>query len=102
MSEETLSEFIEELSKRNEPAPRDLFEKYERRGLAASEMAAAAMAQSALRGAEVPESAFERSARKVCEMREQADRERELEAQRKPSLRERIARSIRRWLNIEP
>ena len=102
MSEEILSEFIEELSKRTEPAPRDLFEKYAQRGLPASEMAAAAMAQAALRGAEVPESAFEKSARMVGELTEQAARQREIEAQRKPSMGGRIARAFRRWLNIEP
>ncbi len=68
MSEEILSEFIEELSKRNDPAPRDLFDKYEKMGLPASEMAAAAMAHAALRCPPVPSDAYEKSARRMREI----------------------------------
>lgn len=100
MSEEILSEFIEELSKRNEPAPRDLFEKYEKLGLPASEMAAAAMAQAALRSPEVPASGFERSARRV---REVTGRMAAQPAPVEPRLTvgDRIARFLRRLFKVD-
>ena len=102
MCEETLSEFIEELSKREEPVPRDLIEKYARMGLPASEMAAATMAQAALRGPDVPASAFENSARKVYELAERTARQRARSAsQTRPSLGARIVGALRRILHLE-
>lgn len=100
MSEEILSEFIEELSKRNEPAPRDLFEKYERKGLPASEMAAAAMAHAAILGPSVPAAAYERSAQR---MREITGR---MQAQPGPAeprltIGDRLARFLRRLFQVD-
>lgn len=97
MSEETLSEFIEELSKREEPVPRDLIEKYAKMGLSASDMAAATMAQAALRGPDVPASAYENSARRLSEM---AERQARQAPEAPPSPAERIARALRRFLRL--
>jgi len=102
MSEEILSEFIEELNKRSEPAPRDLIEKYARKGLPASEMAAAAMARAALLGPEVPDAAFERSAGRIDAMSEHAVGDPERIAVGPPSFRRRILLALRRLLRIEP
>lgn len=99
MSEETLSEFIEELSKRDDPAPRDLIEKYSRLGLSAGDMAAATMARAALREPEVPESAYEESMRKIREMAERRAAE---APQPPPSLGARIMHAVRRLLGREP
>ncbi|GEM_PF-5102565 len=96
MSEETLSEFIEELSKRNEPVPRDLIEKYARKGLPVSDMAAAAMAQAALRGPDVPMSAYQDSVRRVYEMAQR----RAVQAPQPRSLGARIVQAVRRFLRL--
>jgi len=99
MSDETLSEFIEELKKREELVPRDLIEKYARMGLPASEMAAAAMAQAALRGPDVPASAFEKSARRIRELAERASHQ----TGRSPrlALGDRIVAALRRWFKVD-
>jgi hypothetical protein len=72
MCEETLSEFIDELTKRDDPFPRDLIRKYADKGLPQSEMAAALLARSALRSPRDVSAALEASEQQVSEMVRQA------------------------------
>lgn len=101
MSEEILSEFIDELSKRSDPLPRDLIEKYRRLGLPDSEIAAATMARAALLGPQVPEAAFEKSAGRIVDLTENARRGPDVEASRPASFLRGISRGLRRLLNRE-
>ena len=75
MSEEILSEFTEELIKRNESYPRDLVEKYRKLGLSDSEMATALLARSALKNPGVPPSAFQKSEQRVAEQAQKASQQ---------------------------
>ncbi len=63
-----ISEFSEELTERAEPMPQDLINKYRDQGVPESEMAAAILAKQALAGPAVPESALEKSQRRIAEM----------------------------------
>jgi hypothetical protein len=72
MSEEMLSEFIRELSERDEPIPDDLVKKYIALGVPEGEIAAVLLARSALSGPEVPASAMESSERRIEELVRQA------------------------------
>ena len=93
MSEEILSEFIEELARRKEPVPQDLIKKYKELGLPESEIAAALLARSALSHPEVPQSAMENSARKIEELSKRSSRPKPSD---KPGLRDRIKRKLGR------
>jgi len=68
MCEEILSEFTEELTKRDEPVPHDLIKKYTELGLPESEIAAVLLARSALSNPEAPQSAVENSKLRIDEL----------------------------------
>lgn len=72
MSEEKISEFIRELAERTDPLPKDLIKKYRDQGVSEGEIAAALLARTALAGPDAPESALEKSQRRVAEMAAQS------------------------------
>ena len=72
MSEEMLSEFIRELTERDEPIPDDLVKKYIALGVPDGEIAAVLLARSALASPEVPLSAMQESERRINELVRQA------------------------------
>lgn len=94
MSEETLSEFVDELTRRNEPLPRDLIEKYAKKGLAASEMASALLARAALNAPDAPPSALELSEKRLAELIEG------MESRTGPAERPKLSWSARLWRSL--
>jgi hypothetical protein len=93
MSEEKISKFAEELTERSEPMPQDLIKKYRDQGVPDPEMAAAILARQALAGPAVPESALERSQRRISEMAQQSGA-RPAGARARPGLLARIRRLL--------
>jgi len=101
MSEETLSEFIEELIKRGEPVPRDLIEKYKGKDVPPSELAGSMLARAALKGPDAPSSALQNSERRVSEAAEKAHgRESQPAPHARTSLGARVLRAALRLLRL--
>lgn len=101
MSEEKISELTRELTERGEPMPQDLIKKYRDQGVPDSEIATALLARSALAGPSVPESALEKSQRRISELAAQsAARPSRDDSQQ--GMGARIRNAVRRLLHKEP
>ena len=99
MSEEKISEFTRELTERGEPMPQDLIKKYRDLGVPESEIAAALLARQALAGPSVPDSALEKSKRRISELTKQSAARASNQAARS-GLGARISQAVRRFLRI--